>query len=106
MAPCDPRRARPALALVHDLDAGNRDRAALGYQVGTDALQRGHLVSPGIGIGDQPLDGAVRASKRGRIADYESSILASSGSGFYLRERETDHRCRPRSDRVFATFMI
>jgi len=37
-----------------------------------------------------------------RPADYESSILANAYSRLYLRERETDHRCQPRPDRVFA----
>jgi hypothetical protein len=31
-----------------------------------------------------------------RPADYESGILATVYDGFYLRERETDHRCRAR----------
>jgi hypothetical protein len=33
-------------------------------------------------------------------------MLANAGSRFYLRERKTDHRCRPRPDRVFAMIMF
>src|SRR5271169_2215890 len=39
---------------------------------------------------DQPFwDASVHGT-----ADYESSIVANVYDGFYLRERETDHRCR------------
>jgi hypothetical protein len=30
--------------------------------------------------------------------DNESSMLANASSRFYLRERKTDHRCRPAAD--------
>jgi hypothetical protein len=38
--------------------------------------------------------------------DYESSVLADTGSGFYMRECEADHRYRRRPGRVFAMIMI
>jgi hypothetical protein len=33
-------------------------------------------------------------------------MLANVRSRFYLRERKTDHRCRPRPDREFAMIMV
>jgi hypothetical protein len=37
--------------------------------------------------------------------DNESSMLANASSGFYLRERKTDHRCEPAADRDLTAYL-
>jgi hypothetical protein len=48
------------LAFVHRLHPGDRDRAALLDQIGTQLLRLGHPVAPWIVSGDQPRHRAHR----------------------------------------------
>jgi hypothetical protein len=41
-----------------------------------------------------------------RSTDNGSSMPANARSWFYLPERKTDHRFRPRPDRAFAMIML